>query len=239
MVKIKLADICVELENRYPDLEAYCRGFETELPAQMVLQVTPAELEEEKRCQPYEFSDGYLETVCIYRKLALEMLHYGVFLIHASVIDVDGEGYAFLAPSGTGKTTQTRLWLEFFGSRASVINGDKPLIRMTPEADGWKFVAYGTPWCGKEGLGCNGSVPLKALFLLERSAEPSCVRASEEYCIDRIFHQFLLPERTEQMEALLEMADRLIETVPTYLLRCNMTQESVMVAYEAARKNGL
>jgi len=39
------------------------------------------------------------------------------------------------------------------------------------------------------------------------------------------------------MEALLEMADRLIQTVPVYILRCNMTEESVKAAYEAVRKS--
>ena len=236
MVKIKLADICVELENRYPDLEDFCRGYETELPGMMRLRVTPEELEQERRSQSYDFSDGYLETVCVYRKLALELLRYGIFVLHASVLEVNGKGYGFLAPSGTGKTTQTRLWLDYFGDAARVINGDKPLIRMCSQGESWQFTAYGTPWNGKERMGCNASVPLKALFLLERAEVPSCVRASEEDSIDRFFRQLLLPERTDQMEALLEMADRLIQTVPVYILRCNMTEESVKAAYEAVRK---
>jgi len=235
MVKIKLADISIQLDNRYPDLEQLCRGYETQEPPQMVLSVTPEEIAEEGRCQTYTFSNGYLETVCLYRKLALEMLQYDVFIMHASVIEVDGEGYAFLAHSGTGKTTQTRLWLEHFGSRARVINGDKPLIRMRSHGDSCTFTAYGTPWCGKEGMGCNTSVPLKAMFLLERAPEPSCIPAEQEYSIDRLFHQLLMPERADQMEQLLTMADRLIESVPCYLLRCNMKTESVIAAYEAAQ----
>ena len=236
MVKIKLADISIELHNRYEDLEILCRGYETQEPACMALQVSDREIEEERRSQSYAFSDGYLETICLYRSLALEMLQHDVFIMHASVLEVNGEGYAFLAPSGTGKTTQTRLWLEYFGSSARVINGDKPLIRMVPEGDGWKFVAYGTPWCGKEGMGCNASVPLKALFLVERAATPSCERADEENAVDRIFRQLLLPEDIHQMDALLTMADRLIEAVPVYTLRCNMNTESVIAAYEAARQ---
>lgn len=231
MVKIKLAGIPVEMDNRYPDLEILCRGYETGEAPQLFLRVTPEEIETERRSQTYAFSDGYLETICMYRRLALEMLQYNVFIMHASVVEVDGEGYAFLASSGTGKTTQTRLWLEHFGSRARVINGDKPLVRMTPQGE---FVAYGTPWCGKEGMGCNTSVPLKALFLLERAEKPGCEPASQEYSIDRIFHQLLLPERFDQMDILLTIADRLIETVPAYILRCNMTLNSVKTAYEAA-----
>lgn len=235
MINIKLANVPIQLDNRYPDLEVFCRDYITQELPQMVLSVTPQEIEAERSSQTYDFPDGYLETVCIYRKLALEMLQHNVFIMHASVLEVDGEGYAFLAHSGTGKTTQTRLWLEHFGTRARVINGDKPLIRMVQDGDGWKFVVYGTPWNGKEGMGCNASVPLKALFLLERSTVPTCESADQEYSIDRLFHQLLMPEKPEQMMQLLDMLDRLVETIPCYRLECDMTDNSVVVAYHAAK----
>ncbi len=223
------------MNNSFPELEKLCRGYETEAAPEFVLTVLPEEISEERAMQNAAFSDGYLETVCMYRKLALEMLRYGVFVMHASVIEVDGDGYAFLARSGTGKTTQTRLWQEHFGNRARVINGDKPLIRVVPDGDSWKFIAYGTPWCGKENMGCNASVPLKALFMLERAVEPSCDVASYEYSIERIFHQVLMPKQVEQMNSLLNMLDCLIESLPIYVLRCNMKTESVSVAYNATR----
>jgi len=234
MVKIKLAEIPIGLDNRYPDLEWLCRGYVTDEEPLLSVSVTPEEIEEERSKQADVFTEGYLESVCMYRKLTLEMLRFNVFILHASVIEVDGEGYAFLAHSGTGKTTQTRLWLEHFGHRAKVINGDKPLIRMVPNEEGWKFVAYGTPWCGKEGMGCNASVPLKVLFLLERSTVPSCEPADQEYSIDRLFHQLLMPEYPEQVMQLLDMVDKLVETVPCFRLRCDMTDASVLAAYHAA-----
>ncbi len=235
MVRILLSGISVQMNNKFRELEKLCRGYETETAPEFVLTVSYEEIREERAKQTADFSDGYLEAVCMYRKLALEMLRYGVFIMHASVIEVDGQGYAFLARSGTGKTTQTRLWLEHFGNRARVINGDKPLIRVVPDGDRWRFIAYGTPWCGKENMGCNASVPLKALFLLERATEPSCEEASYEYSVARIFHQMLMPKQEQQMHSLLNMLDRLIEFLPIYILHCNMKPESVSVAYIAAQ----
>ena len=235
MVNIKLADIPIQMDNRFPDLAYLCAGYETEEEPVIRLSVTQEEIDWERSMQTYEFPEGYLETVCIYRKLALEMLKHDVFIMHASVLEVDGEGYAFLAHSGTGKTTQTRLWLEHFGDRARVVNGDKPLIRINPKGECWEFIAYGTPWNGKEGMGCNASVPLKALFLLERSLNPTCEPASQESTVDRLFHQMLMPENPELMMNLLTMADQLVETVPAYILRCDMTDASVVAAYEAAK----
>ena len=233
MVRVQLAGIPVQMNNRFPELEWLCREYVTDEAPLITLAVTQEEIEEERFKQADIFTDGYLETVCLYRKLALEMLKHTVFLMHASVIEVDGEGYAFLAHSGTGKTTQTRLWLEHFGARARVINGDKPLIRVMPDGT---FVAYGTPWCGKEGMGCNASVSLKALFLLERSTVPACEPADQEFSIDRLFHQLLMPEKPEQVMLLLDMVDKLVETVPCYRLRCDMTDTSVLVACEAVKK---
>lgn len=234
MANIELAGIPIRMEHRFSDLAQLCRDYVTHEEPVITLSVTQAEIEAERAKQADVFTDGYLETICLYRKLALEVLKYDVFLMHASVLEVDGEGYAFLAHSGTGKTTQTRLWLEQFGDRSRVINGDKPLIRVVPDGDGWKFVAYGTPWCGKEGMGCKASVPLKALFFLERATVPTCEPADQEYAVDRLFHQLLMPEDPEKMMLLLDLADRLVETVPCYRLCCDMTEVSVMVAYDAA-----
>ena len=233
MINVKLADIPVQMNNQFPDLEYLCRDYMIDEAPELQLSVTREELEKERSMQSEIFSDGYLETVCLYRKLALEALERGVFVFHASVLEVDGEGYAFLARSGTGKTTQTRLWLECFGDRARVVNGDKPLIRMIKKEDRVEFIAYGTPWCGKEGMGCNASVPLKAFFLVERAETPSCEPAEEEKSIDGIFRQLLLPEKQEQMDKLLDMIDQLVETVPCYVLKCNMNMESVETAYKA------
>lgn len=77
------------------------------------------------------FSDAYLETLAVYRKIAEKMPEYDTFLFHGSAIAVGGEGYLFTAKSGTGKSTHTRLWRELLGNRVVIVNDDKPLIRVT------------------------------------------------------------------------------------------------------------
>ena len=77
-----------------------------------------------------EFSDGYLETLAVYRKLVLALLEDDFLLMHGSAIAVDGEAYIFIAKSGTGKSTHTRLWREMLGDRTVMVNDDKPLIHV-------------------------------------------------------------------------------------------------------------
>lgn len=233
MVNCLLAGIPVQFDNRFDELAELCRGYEADLPPAFRIFVSADELEEERKQQPGEFSDGYLETVCCYRKAAMQLLDRDIFVMHASVVALDGEGYAFLAPSGVGKTTQTRLWLQHFGRRVRVVNGDKPLIRMLRDGKSLRFDAYGTPWRGKEGLGGKGSAPLKALFFLNRSSVPSVVSASHAQTVDRLFRQLLMPKEPERMLRLLDMADKLVSTVSFYILDCDMTEHSVQCAYQA------
>ena len=184
MVNCLLAGIPVQFENQYPELAQLCRGYETELPPAFHISVSAVELEQERRQQPGEFSNGYLETVCSYRQAANRLLERNVFVMHASVVALDGEAYAFLAPSGVGKTTQTRLWQQYFGRRLQVINGDKPLIAMECQGQSIQFRAYGTPWRGKEGMGCKASAPLKALFFLRRGDTPGAAPAGHAQSVE-------------------------------------------------------
>ena len=120
MVKVKLAGIPVCFENRYLDLEILCRGYETKDPPVITLATTQEAIEQERIDQIYEFTDGYLETICLYRKLALEMLKHNIFLMHASVIEVDGEVYASydmdevkgIIPISTPDGGENRVWVQ-------------------------------------------------------------------------------------------------------------------------------
>ena len=52
------------------------------------------------------------------------------FMLHASAVEVDGKAYLFSASSGTGKSTHTKLWQEYFGyDKALIINDDKPALK--------------------------------------------------------------------------------------------------------------
>ncbi|MFR5584255.1 MAG: hypothetical protein ACLTLQ_10945 [[Clostridium] scindens] len=54
----------------------------------------------------------------------------GGMMLHASAVEVDGKAYLFSADSGTGKSTHTKQWQNYFGKeRALIINDDKPAIR--------------------------------------------------------------------------------------------------------------
>ena len=129
MFCVKIADIPIGIENKYPYIRHLCKNYiETEKTPAFTVCVTEEEILEEQNGN-LRFHKGYCEGLCIYRKICYALGKYDAFLMHSAVVSVDNIGYAFAAPSGVGKTTHIRLWLELFGQRAQVVNGDKPIFR--------------------------------------------------------------------------------------------------------------
>lgn len=237
MANYLLAGLVVDIQNRYPYLEKQCHPFrcgDDRIP-DISLQVTETELEAELQKLDHRFSPGYVESICIYRKLCLQMLGFGGMFLHCSVIRVADHGIAFLAPSGTGKTTHTTLWQQLLGDAMDVINGDKPIVRFTtgqPEA-------FGTPWAGKEDLYTMGSVILTDLCFLERAEENSCTHLTPEEALHPIVHQLILPTDACGAEETLTLLDQLLRSCRLWKIRCNMDPDAAKVAYNTIIKTDL
>lgn len=233
MFRIRIADLNIEIHNQYPYAEQYCGEFLSEFDVpDITVRVTPEEIAEERAQDLYNSSDGYLECICIYRRIAFELPKFDAMVFHASVVALDGEGYAFAARSGTGKSTHTALWLRVFGERAVIVNGDKPIFRRIAG----KWYAYGTPWRGKERLGGNFRAPLRAICFLERGTENTVERIDDGTAVARLFSQVLLPKDPATADQTLSLLDHLIVSTPQYLLHCNMQPEAAVVSHDGMCK---
>ena len=227
-MKIRLAELNIEVHPRYTHVERLCAGYfaEFETP-DLTVEVSEDEIEAERAASPVPPSAGYAESICIYRRIAMELPRFGAFVFHAAVVECDGRGYAFAAQSGTGKSTHVTLWLRHFGNRARIINGDKPILRFMDGA--WR--AYGTPWCGKEHWECNTSVPLAGLCFLERAKENAIRPLDGMEMLQRLFMQVLPLSDREAAVAFLDLLSDMIDKTPCYLLSCNMEETAAAVAY--------
>ena len=231
MFIIQLAGIRIRIENRYPFIERQCRGFVVEgEDYAFSVSVTNDEIHEEQKHG--EFSDWYCESICMYRHICEILPSYNVFLMHSSVVEVDGYAYAFTAKSGVGKSTHTALWLKNVPN-ARVLNGDKPLYRL--EEDG-SLTAFGTPWNGKENWGENISAPLAAICFIERGVENSICRADEDDVVNRLMHQLYLRGSRQSVTQQLILMDALVRAVPYYVLHCNISDEAALLAWNTMKK---
>lgn len=228
----KIADLTVGISCKHSLIESMCREYLTEVAPMFCVRASE---EHKEKLRNYflgfseVFSDDYLESVAISECIADEVFNYDAAVFHAALISFDGQGVAFAAPSGTGKSTHIKLWRRLFGSRVECINGDKPLFLFR---DG-KFFGAGTPWCGKENWGCNKTVPLKAVCFIERAEQNSISPLTENREImSRLFLQLMMPEEQRLMVKYLEFANKMIKNVPFFLLRCNIDIGAARVAHD-------
>ena len=181
----------------------------------------------------------------VQRKIAEKLPLYNAVVFHAASFDVDGEGVAFCASSGTGKTTQMLNWKSVLGNRMSYVNGDKPVIRFFDKdfceeknldfpdgtIEGVPY-AYGTPWRGKEDFGSNGRTPLKHICFIERSDKNFVTKIDKADAVERIMKQVYIPKDPEALHKTLELVNRLINSCNLWIIHCNMEPESAEIAYE-------
>ncbi len=232
MFVIELAGVRIQINNRHTFIERQCRAFLAEgTEAAFSVGVTDEEILEEQKYG--EFSDGYCESICMYRHICEVLPSYNVFLMHSSVIEAGGYAYAFTAKSGVGKSTHTALWLKNVPG-ARVLNGDKPLYRV--EEDG-SITAFGTPWNGKENWGENICAPLAAVCFIERGEVNTIRRADEEDAIARLMHQLYLRGSRTSVNQQLILMDALVRAVPYYVLACNISDEAALLSWNTMKKN--
>ena len=230
---IRIADINIRIAHRFPLVRLLCREYITDdAPADLTVSVTEEEILAARSDYEDIQSDWELENLLVLLKILRAAHRFQAAPLHAAVIEYEGRGYAFAAPSGTGKSTHIRLWREAFGDGVHVINGDKPLLKALPEEDGsYRIRAYGTPWCGKERQHKNSSVPLAGLCFLERGSGNAIRPCSEEEAVAAFLESIPLPVSAEEADFYLWFADKLLSCLPTYRLTCNQDIDAALTAY--------
>ena len=260
MFCVQIAEVLVAIENRYAFSERLCADYIVNIApdeCSFSVSATPEEIAAENSDEG-TFSPAYCESLALYRKICTRMLDYDAFLLHAAVVSHAGRGFAFAAKSGTGKSTHVAQWMRALGDDVTVVNGDKPILRWqggeakgagapsgTPGGEAvevacdqlaGEFVAYGTPYCGKENWGQNTSVPLHAVCFIERCepGEPDRLSRLEDdgEIVARIMNQILMPNDPVLAARQLDLLDRLVSSVPFYVLRCTPTPAAFDAAFQ-------
>ena len=233
MFKIKIAGINVLVHNKYAYSEFLCKDYFTfEKQTDFEVFATEADIESEMKNSEISVTPEYAESVCIHRAIAERLAEFDALLLHSALIECDGVGVAFAARSGVGKSTHVSIWKKVFENRVRVINGDKPILRLV---DG-RFLAYGTPWLGKEGDGENSFCEFKALCFLERGLENKISSISPDIAAMLMFTQIYLPQNGENAAKTLELSDKLASQISFYKLACNMNVDAAIVSYNAIIK---
>ncbi len=155
-----------------------------------------------------------------------------VLLIHASLVRQNGWGYAFIAKSGTGKSTQVGLWLSHLPG-CDLMNDDNPILRIQ---DGKPYI-YGGPWSGKTPCYRNVKAPLGAITRIERAKENSIEKLGPV----EAFASFLpscssMKWDKDVYNGTCDTATRVVETTNLYTLHCRPDKESAILCNKTIAK---
>lgn len=222
----RFADIPVRAVYSHTYLFEQCRGYETDEEPLLTVEVTDEDLlAEKKRSEGEHYPIGYLESLAFYRKFTTEVSRMDTLLFHGSAVSLDGRAYIFTAPSGTGKSTHTRLCAKMYGDRFRYVNDDKPLLRLM---DGVWYV-YGTPWDGKHKLSTNVRAPLGGICFLNRGETNTIVRADRGAVFSRLLGQTFRPAPADALGRVLNLAVKLSE-VPLWTLHCTISDEAAALS---------
>ena len=158
-----------------------------------------------------------------------KLLKLGGMMLHSSAIELNGRAYLFSGPSGMGKSTHTRLWQQIYPS-ARVFNDDKPALR---KIDG-VWYAYGTPWCGKDGININMKVPVAGICFLRRGEENKIRRLPKIEAAAAIITQTLRRFGTpEGLGVMTDIVDELIGDIPVFELINRPEPEAALMSHRA------
>lgn len=227
--KYNICGLPVECDFRFPTMTARAEKYLTDDPAAPLISVGCSQqtIDSLRSAEP-SLDEDNCEIICTAESFYFQLLLHGGFMLHSSAVVMDGGAYLFSAPSGTGKSTHTELWLKLFGDRARILNDDKPAIMAT----GSGIIACGTPWSGKSDLNLNLSVPLRGICVLERSPDNFIEPIPADKAVYALLNQTLRPEDGRKMAALLSLVDEVTEKVRIWRMGCNISTEAARLAHD-------
>ncbi len=184
-------------------------------------------------CSP-DYREGRLILTGQHTKMAIDnalMVLYALVtadrqtvLMHAAAVSHAGKGYLFLGPSGTGKSTHARLWLQHIEGTA-LVNDDNPIVR--------EGVVYGSPWSGKTPCYRNVSYPLGGIVELSQAPYNRIrpLRGLQAYVA---LMASISGKRWDARiaDGLHQTQNALASTVPVWHLECLPDAEAAQICFE-------
>lgn len=189
--------------------------------------------------------DYFRDAVGCFNAAAFEniLYTYGKFLFHCSYVDVGGEAVLFSANSGGGKTTHALLWEQ--SGLGEMINGDRAVLEKAGYEEtgvGEKrhrvcrsgYIVHGLPIAGSSNVFKNRSLPLRAIFMLEKAPVNEIVEISPSKRFLRVIEQITLHTwDREFVNSATDFVSDLVQNIKVKLLRCRPDEGAVQAVRQA------
>ncbi len=214
----KFANKVFNIRSLYDSFSKFAKEYITKQKEDYVININQTDIDDWLVNHPDDkkYPLDYMETLVIHKEIAEIFADFNTYIIHGSAISVNNNGYIFIAPSGVGKSTHTRLLKEKLGNELIYINDDKPFIDNN-------FNLYGSPWDGKERLSNNIKVPIKGIFVIKREILPSYKRLSPKDAIESLYQAIYITNEEQALDYIIKLS----KSLPIFEINVNMEQESI------------
>ncbi len=231
-MKYSFASLVIEMNIRYEPLKTQSIPYliEEDKKADVVIPLMDEMINKYHELYP-NLSIGECEYVLYGAYFYKELLKHDGILLHSSCVVKDNYAYLFSAPSGTGKSTHTSLWLEVFKD-AKILNDDKPAIILKND----KIYACGTPFSGKTNLSINEAYEIKGIAFIERSKDNWINKMDQSKSIYSILNQTIRPEDEANMDLAINTIEKIVNKINIYQFGCNISYDAVYTSYEGMNK---
>lgn len=183
-----------------------------------------------------EDTDSHILSFSIWIAFGIACLNKQTVAIHASAVIHKGSSILFLGESGTGKSTQSGLWLKHIPD-TELLNDDSPFIRLHKDEIP---IVCGSPWSGKTPCYKNKQTPVSAFIRLRQAPSNSIRRLRTLEAIGAL--QPSLPPifASEPLlaESMLECLSFMLKQIPVYILDCLPDEDAVHLVYSTLKKDG-
>lgn len=149
-------------------------------------------------------------------------------LMHASLVRNNGYGYAFIAKSGTGKSTHTGLWLKHIPG-CELMNDDNPIIRIIDDVP----YIYGSPWSGKTPCYRQIKARLGAITRIDRASENSIEKLKPVQAFASLLPSCSSMKWDKNIhDATCRSITKIIETTGIYTLHCLPDKDAALLCHK-------
>lgn len=227
MPKYSIAGIIVEMNPKYERTSKQAKPYliDTTIEPAFKLDLSIDRMNELKVTYHYLTLED-IEYIFLGQLFYKYILQHDGILLHSSCVVKDNKAYLFSAPSGTGKSTHTTLWLEEFKD-AYILNDDKPAIIYKDNT----LYAAGTPFSGKHDISRNLLVPIQGICFLERSETNWIKEIDKKQAIFEILNQTERVPYKEDMSLILHHISNIVSNITVHKMGCNISKEAVYTAY--------
>ncbi len=165
----------------------------------------------------------YIYMGMIYLKIAAEL---DFFILHASSIIYKDVVIMFSAPSGTGKSTHSNLWLKYINDTYK-LNDDKTVISIHKD----DIKAHGIPFSGSMQENINQSKKIKAIVFIHQDKENKVEKLKPQEAMLYLGRNMYRPNESTHWLQSLDQMTSMVNHIPCYKLACNISREAVETIY--------